>query len=158
MEDGRLDEIDEAILHILQEDARRTLTEIAADLPVSSNTVSNRIQALEDAGIIQGYLVDVDYSNTEYPLHYQFSCTVSISDRGELADEALGIAGVVEVTERMTGERNLTVRAIARDQDDITRIAENLDDLGITVVDETVIRRRLHQPLGLFENEFATED
>jgi DNA-binding Lrp family transcriptional regulator len=146
-----LDDVDEAILHLLQGDARLSMTEMADALPVSANTVRNRILALEAAGVITDSLVDVDYARTPYPILYHFTCTVSIGERESLADEALEIPGVIGVTELMTGRRNLLVRAVGRNQDDLTAIAQVLDDRGIEVVDETLIKRNARRPLSYFD-------
>jgi Lrp/AsnC family leucine-responsive transcriptional regulator len=153
MKDGRLDAIDRQILSLLQDDARATMTEIAERLPVSGNTVRNRIQTLEEHGVITGYTLSIDYGAAELPFHYQFTCTTSIADRERLAAAALEIPGVVEVRELMTGERNLVIETAARDQDDVTRIAQALDDLGIEVVDETLIKHLVRQPVSYFEHE-----
>ena len=40
----------------------------------------------------------------------------------------------------MTGKRNVYVNAIGRDHDDLIRISEELDALGLDIVDEQLIR------------------
>ena len=57
-----LDEVDRSILYLLQEDARGTSAEAMADkVGVSASTIRNRIDQLEDDGIIRGYHPEIDY-------------------------------------------------------------------------------------------------
>lgn len=153
-----LDEVDKRIISLLQADARMKATDIAEQVPVSANTVRNRIGKLEDAGVIEGYHLDVDFTSTELPLLYQLTCTASISDRETMAQAALEVPGVIEASELMTGQRNLVVRAVGRDQSDVTRIAQELDTLGVEVVDETLIKAHYSRPLEYFQGDSAGTD
>jgi hypothetical protein len=47
---------------------------------------------------------------------------------------------VTAVREIMTGKRNVYVNAIGRSHDDLNRIAGELDELGLDIVDEQLIR------------------
>lgn len=154
----RLDDVDEKIINLLQRDARMKTTDLADHLPVSANTVRNRIEKLEADGIIQGYRVTVDYTETDVPIFYQFTCTAPIAERERLATAALEVDGVVKVTELMTGQRNLVIRVVGREQEDITEVARTLDDIGIVVVDETLIKREHRTDLSTFDHGLAAED
>lgn len=67
MSDSPLDAVDRRILYLLQEDARyNTATEIAKQLDVSTNTVRNRIERLEEEGVVRGYNVDLDYAEAGF--------------------------------------------------------------------------------------------
>ena len=57
-----LDETDLEILRLLVEDARRPYNEIADRVDVSAPTVSDRIDRLQELGVIQGFTVDIDRS------------------------------------------------------------------------------------------------
>jgi DNA-binding Lrp family transcriptional regulator len=136
-----LDELDRYILHQLQQDARETSSkEIAEAMDVSSSTVRKRIDRLEDEGVITGYHADVDYGKAGYQLHLQIVCTAPIPDRDDLGQQALEVPGVVWVREIATGEENLLVSVVARDNDDLTRIAGQLSSLGLAVSDEQLVR------------------
>ena len=140
MADYELDSIDRQLLNLLQTDARYTAIELAEELGVSDNTVHNRMDRLEEAGIITGYRVTVDRWRTGLDLYFQFSCTARISERAEVASAALAISGVVEVTELMTGQENLDIRAVGAVDEDITAIAEQLDGLDLEIEDENLVR------------------
>jgi Lrp/AsnC family leucine-responsive transcriptional regulator len=142
-----LDELDRRILHHLQAEAKHTSSsDIAETLDASASTVRNRIQRLEADGVIRGYHADVDYEGAGYQLYTLIVCTAPIPEREELAEAAVEVPGVVEVQEVMTGEANVLVRAVGVDGDDLTRIGEDLDELGLRVSDEDLIRSTHRSP------------
>ncbi|WP_247007374.1 Lrp/AsnC family transcriptional regulator [Halorientalis litorea] len=142
-----LDELDRHIIYRLQQDARRTsASTIAEENGVAASTVRNRINRLEDEGIIDGYYLDVDYERTGFQLHTLIVCSAAIPDRERLARDALEIEGVVAVREVMTGSENVHVEVVGRDGDDLSRIGQELDALGLEVVDEDIIRNEYVHP------------
>lgn len=150
-----LDDIDRAILQILQRDARNsTAVEIAEKIGVSDGTVRNRIDNLEEMGVIEGYVPLVNYERAGFQLQIKIRCTASITEREELAEEALDITGVIEVDEIMTGQGNVEVTAVAVEHDDLTRIAKALDGLGLDVESEELLRHHYLRPF----NHFGVED
>ncbi|WP_136590599.1 Lrp/AsnC family transcriptional regulator [Salinigranum halophilum] len=154
MRDDEIDDVDRAILHALQEDARNLSSdEIADRAGIAGSTVRKRIKRLESNGIIKGYSADVDYGKSGYPLRMLLFCTASIPERGERIPDILAVDGVVSVQELVTGERNLLVTAVGESDDDITPIAQELLDMGLTVADEVLVRSHESTPFG----EFAPE-
>jgi DNA-binding Lrp family transcriptional regulator len=146
-----LDALDRRILYTLQKEARHTSSsDVATEVDASASTVRNRIQQLESDEIIRGYHADVDYEAVGYQLFNLIVCTAPIPDREELAAAAAEVPGVVEVLEVMTGEANVLVKAIGVDGDDLTRIGEELDELGLQVSDEDLIRNTHRSPYSRF--------
>ncbi|AUV80686.1 ArsR family transcriptional regulator [Salinigranum rubrum] len=147
-----LDHLDKQILYRLQQDARRTSSnDISETLDVSASTVRNRTRRLEANGILRGYHADVDYEAAGYQLFTLIVCTAPIPERENLAEAAADVPGVVEVLEVMTGEGNVLVQAVGADGDDLSRIGEELDDLGLRVSDEDLIRNTHRRPYARFE-------
>jgi DNA-binding Lrp family transcriptional regulator len=138
--DYELDSVDRQLLRLLQENARYTAIELAERVGVSDNTVHNRMERLEEAGVVRGYQADVDHGRTGLDLYFMFSCTARISDRGAVAETLLDVQGVVEVVELMTGRHNLLVKALGAKGEDITRIAEAVDGHEVEIEDENLIR------------------
>ncbi|MFD1512852.1 Lrp/AsnC family transcriptional regulator [Halomarina rubra] len=58
----QFDDIDRQILAFLMEDARRSFRDIADEVGRSAPTVSNRVERLEELGVIRRFTVDVDRS------------------------------------------------------------------------------------------------
>jgi len=140
MENYVLDDVDRELIELLQEDARYTAIELAEAVGVSDNTVHNRMDRLESEGVVTGYTATVDYDRIGLDLFFSFICTARISDRGRVVEEALQIPQVVEATELMTGDRNIHLKALGAEDEDITRVAERLDDLALEINDENLIR------------------
>lgn len=148
-----LDAVDEAILYHLQRDAMQPITAIADAVNVADNTVRNRIEKLESAGVIDGYTVNVDYDRAGIQHYYLFICTTRVAERERLASEAQRIPGVVEVITVMTGTENVQIKAAAPTKDDITAIAYRLDELGLAIDREHLIWSHTHQPFSGFRTE-----
>ncbi|WP_435185218.1 Lrp/AsnC family transcriptional regulator [Halobellus sp. EA9] len=153
MADSEIDDVDRAILHALQEDARNMSSgDIAERTGTSDSTVRKRLQRLESDGIIKGYSAEVDYQASGYPLRMLLFCTASIPERGELIPEILEIDGVVSVQELVTGEQNLLVTVVGQTDDDITPVAQELLEMGLTVADEVLVRSHETKPFGEFDS------
>ncbi|ELZ40504.1 Lrp/AsnC family transcriptional regulator [Halorubrum tebenquichense] len=147
-----IDDVDRAILYALQEDARNTSSgDIAERTGTSDSTVRKRIGRLESDGVIKGYSASVDYQRSGYPLRMLLYCTASIPERGERIPEILDIDGVVSVQELVTGEENLLVTVVGESDNDITPVAQELLDMGVTVADEVLVRTHETTPFGRFD-------
>lgn len=147
----RLDEIDRTVIHALMRDARNiSAPTIAERVNVSPGTIRNRIDRLEDRGVIEGYTALVDFERAEGRLRNLYLCNVPVAEREALANEARTIPGVVNVRELMTGRRNLHVMAVGEDTDDLRRIARALSSLGIEIEDEDLVQNESHEPYAPF--------
>jgi DNA-binding Lrp family transcriptional regulator len=146
-----IDDVDSAILYALQEDARNMSSgDIAERTDTSDSTVRKRIRRLESDGVIKGYSAEVDYQQSGYPLRMLLFCTAPIPERGDYIPEILAIDGVVSVQELVTGEQNLLVTVVGESDDDITPVAQELLDMGLTVADEVLVRSHETTPFGRF--------
>ncbi|MFB6166310.1 MAG: Lrp/AsnC family transcriptional regulator [Haloarculaceae archaeon] len=153
-----IDDVDRAILYALQEDARNMSSgDIAERTGTSDSTVRKRIQRLENDDVIKGYSAQVDYQRSGYPLRMLLFCTASIAERGELVPDILEIDGVVSVQELVTGEQNLLVTAVGESDGDITAVARDLLDMGLTVADEVLVRSHETTPFDEFDPETHAE-
>jgi Lrp/AsnC family leucine-responsive transcriptional regulator len=153
MSSSALDEIDKGILYKLQQEARgSTTTELGKRFDVSASTVSNRIDQLETDGIITGYHATVDYERAGLPLNVLMICTAPISERGDIARRVLDVPGVVNVRELMVGESNIQIEVVGESNDDLTRVATALPELGLTVHNEILIRNQYFRPLKKFQS------
>ncbi|WP_115862425.1 Lrp/AsnC family transcriptional regulator [Halorussus litoreus] len=158
MGDERLDDLDKYIIHCLQQDARKTSTStIAEHADVSASTVRHRIRKLEEEGIIEGYHPSIDYEKAGFQLQTLIICSAPIPERGELARRAREVEGVVAVREVMTGHDNIHVEVIGTDGDDLSRIGQELDALGLEIEDEDLIRDEYENPYEGFRT-FDADD
>jgi DNA-binding Lrp family transcriptional regulator len=149
-----IDTIDERILYHLADEARHTSApDIAEEVGMSAPAIRNRIRRLEDAGVIEGYHAHVDYGAVESRLTNLFTCSTAATDRQRFARRMLGVPGVVNVREVMTGRGDLRVKAVGTDQDDLMRIAQDITALGIEIDDEDLLHREYFRPYAQFGPE-----
>lgn len=147
----RLDEVDRRILYRLVEDARNTSAPMIADeVNVSGATIRNRIEQLEERGIITGYHAAVNYERGGNWMQNLFICSAPVADREKLAKKVANIPGVVNVRELLAGRRNLHVTAIGENSDELTVISRRLADLGLDIEDEHIVHMEETVPLDHF--------
>lgn len=155
----QLDEVDRGILYLLQQDARRLTTEEMGErVSVSASTVRNRIEKLEEAGVIRGYHPELDYDETGLQLHMVFICSAPPDQRTRLAHDARGVVGVVRIQEVLNGKDNIQIEAIGTDTDDIARISDDLGELGMDVINSKIIKSTYVQPFDHFGEHIVDED
>lgn len=154
-----LDEIDYGILHLLQGDARNlTPVDMAKELPVSDTTIRNRIEKMEDLGIIEGYVPVINYEHAGFPLRLQFICTAPVGQRTELAEEALQLSHIVRVDEMLTARENVRPLAVTNDSEEIGKVAERIDDLGLTIERECLLRYEHVRPFNHFGEHMVSNE
>ncbi len=147
----RLDEIDKRILYALAKDARAiSAPMIAEEVDVSAGTIRNRIAQLEEAGIIRGYHADIDYERCENRLTNLFVCNTTVGEREDRARQVLQIPGVVNVRQLRTGRGNLRIKAVGEDMTDLTRIAQQINRLGLEIEDEDLLQEEYFTPYEPF--------
>ncbi|MFB6085236.1 MAG: winged helix-turn-helix transcriptional regulator [Halodesulfurarchaeum sp.] len=146
-----IDEIDRRILYRLAEEARHTSApDIAAELDVSAPTIRNRITKLEENGVIEGYHAHINYERVEGRLTTQFTCSTTDTDRSRFAQRIMNVRGVIHVREVMAGREDILVTAIGTDTDEITRIGEDIEAMGVKIEDQDLVHREHYRPYAPF--------
>ncbi|WP_418281634.1 Lrp/AsnC family transcriptional regulator [Halorubrum sp. DTA98] len=159
MKDNPLNNLDRRILHLLQIDARGASdTNIAEETDVTGTTIHNRIEQLEEKGIITGYNPEIDYEKAGYPMQVLFICSTDLSRRSEMAEKAPEVRGVVNVREMLSGEENLHIEVVAESTSEIKESTGQLDDLGLRIVSSNILAEEHIQPWNHFHQELAGED
>ncbi|OYR77072.1 AsnC family transcriptional regulator [Halorubrum ezzemoulense] len=146
----RLDDLDRRIIHALMQDGRATATSIAENANVSGATVRNRVEKLEQMGIITGYRAHINFEAADGKLRNLYLCNVPVPEREALAHEARAIPGVINVRSLMTGRRNLHILAVGESTKDLQRISRSLSKLGIEIEDEDLLEDELFDPYEPF--------
>jgi len=118
----KLDDLNIQIIDILQSEGRMPVTQIAARIDVPHTTVRDRIQRLEEEGVIEGYSAVINPAKVGYLL----SCLVHVTmeQKMELEETIAVLRGIDEVTEFLvlTGGTDIAVRVYARDIDHLRDI------------------------------------
>jgi DNA-binding Lrp family transcriptional regulator len=146
-----LDDIDRSILYLLQRDARNMTAETMADKAgVSASTIRNRIDRLEDDGIIKGYHPEIDYEAANLPLQLTFVVSAPPKQITEHSAAIRNIQGVVDVREMLTGRRNIHIDVVGTNTSEITRITDAIHDTGVQIESSEMMRQRHVQPFNHF--------
>jgi Lrp/AsnC family leucine-responsive transcriptional regulator len=98
-----LDQVNVRLLHELQADPRITMSALARQVGMSAPAVTERVQRLEQAGVITGYTLRVDPTALGYPVAVFVRIKITT---GRLDRFAAFVETVPEVVEcyRVTGE------------------------------------------------------
>lgn len=145
-----LDELDRKILDLLTQNARYTYSELGERLGLSRVAIKNRMDALEERGIIEGYTVIVNPQK----LGSAVSCYYELEARPDALPEILRrLEACPTVTQiyRVTGKCCLHIHAVAADQEELERLMnEVLDRLpGVEKLTTRVILSRVKDVKGL---------
>ncbi len=153
-----LDDVDRSILYLLQKNARSTTAETMADkVGVSASTIRNRIDQLEDDGIIKGYHPEIDYEAANLPLQITFVISAPPTDLEHYSEKIREIQGVIDVREMLTGRRNVHVDVVGTSTSEVTRITDAIHDIGVEIESSEMMRQRHVQPFNHFFLQ-GTED
>lgn len=135
----QLDLIDKKILDFLVTNTRMPFTEIAKQMDVSAGTIHVRVKKMEDAGIILGSSLNIDYAK----LNYHFTAFIGIlltkSNRTQdVLKELVKIPNVVEASV-ISGKYNIFCKVKARNTEDAKSIIYQIDDIQDVMRTESMI-------------------
>lgn len=140
-----LDHIDAAIVHELYADARISRAELARRVGLSAPSVGDRVQRLEDAGVITGYGARID------PARLGYGLTILIRARplpGEMHSMIAAIRDTPQIVtcDRVSGDDCFVARAHVRDVAEMEAVIDRIVPFGATnssIVQSTPVAPRL---------------
>lgn len=137
-----IDSIDARIFSALNADPRATVIALADKTGLSRNTVQARLAKLERQGAMQTFERRVDPSALGYPLTAFILTSVTQRKLSRIAAALDGIPEIVEV-DGLSGVTDLLVRVVARDADDLYRIAGRILDIdGVEQTTTSLVMRK----------------
>lgn len=142
-----LDATDRAIIAALSENGRMTVRELAAQIGLSSPSVTERIHKLEDAGAIRGYTIAVD------PKAFGLGIAAHVRMRaipGEVKRLAQMLVDTPEVVEadRVTGEDCFLAKVVVSDVRQLEAVVDRFQPYSSTdtaIIQSSTVVRRLPQ-------------
>jgi len=134
-----LDETDMQILSMLAADARRPFSEIGEEVGLSGPAVSDRVTRLEEAGVINGFTIDLDRSTLRAGVAVLIDCELPPGSL-DAAREAVAAADAVEhVFVTADGDLRFYARVEAANvREWVAGLFEEIpiDDYTVTLVDD----------------------
>ena len=110
----KIDTVNWKILEMLQTNARVALKEMANEVGLSSPTVAERIQKLEDIGVIKSYQAKIDLEKLGYTLGVYITIKIRFGQTQRFEEF---IKTVPEISEchKLTGRDCMLLRGMVRD-------------------------------------------
>ena len=135
----KLDDIDHQILDILIDNTRVPFTDISKRLLISAGTVHVRVKKMEDAGIIKGSSLNLDYEK----LGYSFIAYIGIFlEKNNFTPKVLSDLEkipYITVAHITTGKFNIYCKLRARDTNHAKELIFMIDDIPGISRTETMI-------------------
>lgn len=129
-----VDAVDARLLLAITRTPRATISALAEETGLSRNTVQSRVSRLEERGALSSFERRVDPRALGYPLRAYVTTRVTQSRLTPVSDALRAISEVLEVS-GISGHTDLLVQVVARDTDDLYRIAGQV--LAIPGVERT---------------------
>ena len=135
-----LDKTGWRLLNELQQNARRSYTELGQRVGLSLPAVTDRIRRMEEAGILTGYHVEVDFERVGLPVQAIVRLE-SIGGRScdSVAEQANQIPEVMECY-RVIGDDSIVVKVVATSINHLTKVIDQLSQFGIPTT--SIVRSR----------------
>lgn len=122
------DSIDLAILDALKKDGRATSAEIGAQVGLSPSAAHRRVKALEEAGVITGYVARIA-DDAFGPTTTAFVAVTLENQRQETMaafERAVALCREIEACHLMTGESDYLLRILIRAGDRYERVHQDV--------------------------------
>ena len=135
----KLDEIDHQILDLLIDNTRTAFTDIAKKLLISAGTVHVRVKKMEDAGIIKGSSLTLDYKKLGYTFIAYIGIFLEKTHQTKFVLKNLEAVPFVTVAHITTGKFNIFCKVRAKSTDHAKEIIFLIDDVEGVSRTETMI-------------------
>lgn len=125
---GRLDAIDRHLLVALSADGRRAAADLAKELGLSRQAVTDRIRDLERRGLIRGYHADVDHLALGLGVRAQVRMTLASGGAAREKEllKRLATNPMVRSVSRVSGEDCLVADVVCRRIEDVNALLNEL--------------------------------
>ena len=135
----KLDEVDHQILDMLIDNTRIPFTDIAKKLLISAGTVHVRVKKMEEAGIIRGSSLTLDYKKLGYSFIAYVGDFLQNTSQTKFVLARINEIPYVTVAHITTGKFNIFCKIRAKDTMHAKEIIFQLDDIEGVYRTETMI-------------------
>jgi Lrp/AsnC family leucine-responsive transcriptional regulator len=126
-----LDEVNRLLLDELQRDARLSVAELGRRVGLSGPAVAERLQRLEDGGVIMGYRAEIDPRMVGLTLSVVLRIRPAPRELGKVAELARDTREIVEC-QRITGEDCYFMKLHVRDVEHLEEVIDRFAIYGQT--------------------------
>lgn len=126
-----LDAVNVRVLRELQRDPRMTMVALGRRVGMSSPAVTERVRRLEEAGVIQGYRLDLNPATLGLPIAAYVRVRPNPGQISKIADLARRIPEVV-ACDRITGEDCFLLKVHLPAMEQLDRLLDRFLQYGVT--------------------------
>ncbi|MGM5631717.1 AsnC family transcriptional regulator [Apibacter raozihei] len=134
-----IDDTDKRILQYLSINTRMPFTEIAKKMDVSAGTIHVRVKKMEDAGVIKGTSLNIDYSILGYGFIAYVGILLTKSSKTQSVLEKLALIPNVTTANVISGKYNIYCKINAKDAEDAKNVIYKIDDIDDVLRTESMI-------------------
>lgn len=135
----KLDEVDHQILDMLIENTRIPFTDIAKKLLISAGTVHVRVKKMEEAGIILGSSLTLNYQKLGYSFIAYVGIYIKNTSQTQFVLQRINNIPYVTVAHITTGKFNIFCKIRAKDTSHAKNVIFMIDDIEGVLRTETMI-------------------
>jgi Lrp/AsnC family transcriptional regulator for asnA, asnC and gidA len=126
---GKIDDLDLSILRELKKDARKSHRDIAEKLSVAEGTIYNRVNKLQEMGVIKRFMVDLDFGKLGYDLTAIIGIIVEGGHLAEIEEKIAKKPNVSAVYD-VTGDYDAFIVAKFSDRDALDKFVKGLQAIN----------------------------
>lgn len=150
MKDNKLDETDVKIINALRDNSRISMTDLGKKVFLTSQAVRNRVNRLQDLGIVERYTINISCPVFGFSRHTLFDLKLTKKPEEELNHVILNPENhVIQCYE--IEDHNYRIDAQFKDEKDVNRMKELLSTLG-----EVSVHPIKKEIAGLYSNRRCT--
>lgn len=127
----KLDELNWSILKLLQQDARASFATIGRKVGLTPPAVAERVKKMEDLGIISGYKTIISHTQTGYQLKAIITLRAFMGKLKAFLEAVKTFEEVINCY-RITGNENIIMEVVLRDQFHLEKFIDKLIQYGET--------------------------
>ncbi len=146
----KIDELNWSILNLLQENSRLSMASIGRKVGLTPPAVAERVKKMEDLGILTGYKAKVAHNMVGYQLQAIITLRAFMGKLKPFLETVRNYSEVVNCY-RITGNENIIMEVILRDQFHLEKFIDKLIQYGETrthiilshVISDAAIKKRM---------------
>ncbi len=127
----KLDKLHWSILSALQQNARASLAGIGRKIGLTPPAVADRVKRMEDLGVIEGYWTSISHTRVGYQLKAIITLRAFMGKLKPFLEHVKGLEEVINCY-RITGNENIIMEVVLRDQFHLEKFIDQLIQYGET--------------------------
>lgn len=138
------------ILLELQKNARISYTELGKKIGLTGPAVKERVQKLEESGVIKGYRAKLDLEKIGYSLTAIIHFKMNPGSIHQFIEQLRAMPEIIEVN-RITGGDNMVIKVALSESSHLEKLINRFIEYGVpntSIVLSTPIEDRILEPRG----------